>query len=259
MGCVPQFAADWCFFLDLDGTLVDISERPALVRIDAALQDLLRRLMAITGGAVALISGRSIVDIDRLFSPLQLPAAGQHGLERRDTLGTVHVFNGEAAPLQPAALELERRVAPYPGLELERKGMTLALHYRRAPHLEPMAASVMHDILGTLGDGFELLRGKMLFEVKPRGKDKGTAIADFMREAPFKARIPVYIGDDVTDECGFAQVNQMRGHTLKVGAGATRAQWRLADAAAVRAWLTTFVDRYSPPPSSPSLSKPRPL
>jgi trehalose 6-phosphate phosphatase len=110
MECVPRFAADWCFFLDLDGTLVDIAERPALVRIDASLHDLLRRLMALTGGAVALISGRSLVDIDRLFSPLRLPAAGQHGLERRDTSGAVHVFNAKPERLRQAANGLQRLV-----------------------------------------------------------------------------------------------------------------------------------------------------
>jgi trehalose 6-phosphate phosphatase len=253
MACGPQFAADWCFFLDLDGTLVDIVERPALVRIDAALHDLLRRLMALTGGAVALISGRALADIDRLFSPLRLPAAGQHGLERRDAWGAVHVFNARPASLRKAAASLQQWVVQYPALELENKGMTFALHYRRAPHLAPAVASVMQQLLGTLGDGFELLHGKMLVEIKPAGKNKGTVIAEFMQEAPFKTRVPVYVGDDTTDECAFARVNQMRGHTLKVGDGATDARWRLADVHAVRAWLTTFVDRCSTSPKSGAL------
>jgi len=242
---IPQFAPDWCFFLDVDGTLVDISERPNAVCIDASLRDLLHRLAVLTEGAVALISGRSIVDIDRLFLPMRLPVAGQHGLERRDTLGNTHVFKCKAESLREVVQRLERLVVQYPGLELENKGMTLAMHYRRAPDLAPMVASVMHQVSGILGDGFELLPGKMLLEIKPRGKNKGTAIADFMQEEPFRARVPVYIGDDITDECGFTLVNKMRGYTLKVGDGVTHAKWRLADPTAVRAWLMTFADRFS--------------
>ena len=243
-GSLPQFAADWCFFLDVDGTLVDISERPALVRIDAPLQDLLGRLTALSGGALALVSGRSLADIDRLFAPLRWPAAGQHGLERRDILGNLHVAKCTAAPLRDAATVLQRLVTQYPALQLENKGMTLAMHYRRAPHLASVVASAMRDTRDTLGGGFELLHGKMVLEIKPAGTDKGTAIAEFMQEAPFKARVPVYMGDDTTDECGFARVNEMRGYTLKVGTGVTHAQWRLADAGAVRAWLMRLVDRH---------------
>ena len=239
---IPQFAPGWCFFLDLDGTLIDIAERPKAVNIDAALRDLLRQLIELTGGAVALVSGRSIADIDRLFLPMRMPVAGQHGLERRDILGNIHVLKCETEPLHYAAQGLEKLVAQYPKLELEKKGMTLAMHFRRAPDLAATVAAIMHRILGTLGSGFELLNGKMLLEVKPKGKDKGIAIAEFMQEEPFKSRVPVYIGDDTTDESGFAVVNEMGGHTVKVGDGVTGAQWRLGDATAVRAWLMAFVD-----------------
>ena len=243
-GSIPQFAPNWCFFLDLDGTLVDIAEQPEFVHIDASLHELLQRLMVVTGGAVALISGRSIVDMDRLFSPVRLPVAGQHGLERRDTLGAVHVFECNTERVREAAKGLERLVAQYSELKLEKKGMTLAMHYRRGPELASRVASAMDQALCTLGDGFELLLGKMVFEIKPRGKDKGTATSEFMQEEPFNARVPVYIGDDATDESGFMLVNTMCGHSVKVGDGITRARWRLADATAVRRWLMAFVDRY---------------
>lgn len=243
MECVPPFAPDWCFFLDVDGTLVDIAERPALVLVDASLQNLLQRLAAQTKGAVALISGRSLADIDSLFSAVRLPAAGQHGLERRDILGNIHVFQYAEQVLRHATLDLEKLAAQYPALELEHKGMAVAMHYRRAPHLAPVVASAMQELLDRLGEGYELLQGKMVFEVKPDAKNKGTAVAEFMQEDPFKGRIPVYIGDDTTDESAFKVVNKLRGHTLKVGDGATQAHGRLADANAVRAWLMAFVEQ----------------
>ena len=128
---------------------------------------------------------------------------------------------------------------------LENKGASLALHYRLAPHLASQADGAMRELLGGLGDEFELLSGKMLVEIKLSGKDKGTAIAEFMAERPFSGRTPVFIGDDLTDEYGFALVNSRRGHSVKVGSGASAARWRLADARAVRAWLAAFAGRYS--------------
>ena len=249
-GTTPGIARNWCFFLDVDGTLLDIAAHPTLVRVDAALLDLLQKLTALTASAVALVSGRSIADLDRLFPSIRLPAAGQHGLERRDAGGDLivaaHAAQCDALPL--AAPALERVVAQYPALTLERKGLTLAMHYRHAPDLAPVVAAAMRDALDTLGDGFELLQGKMVIELKPRAKNKGTAIAEFMQEPPFTTRVPVYIGDDTTDECAFAQVNHLAGHTLKVGTGPSCARWRLADVAAVRAWLHAVVEQYAAAP-----------
>jgi len=242
---IPAFAPNWGFFLDIDGTLVDLAERPDAVRVDAALQTILRRLLEVTSGAVALISGRPIADVDRLFAPLRLPVAGQHGLERRDAAGNIHVHAAPADRLRSAAAMLARLTAEFPELVFEDKRTALAVHYRRAPSLAPYVDSVMRGLLAELGSGFELLSGKMLIEIKLGGKDKGTAIAEFMRENPFRGREPVFIGDDVTDEYGFALVNGLHGHAVKVGAGATRARWRLADAAAVRAWLTAYAEQHS--------------
>lgn len=241
----PLLNSHSCFFLDVDGTLLDISDHPNLVQVDAAVHSILPRLVEITDGAVALISGRPIADIDRLFSPLKLPVAGQHGLERRDGTGKVHAHALLTVQLQDAVERLEKVVAQHPTLVFENKGMTLALHYRRAPVLAPTVDSVMHQLLDMLGEGFELLAGKMLLELKPRGKDKGTAIAEFMEEPPFQGRTPVFIGDDLTDEYGFALVNKLRGYTIKVGIGITSARWRLANIAEVRAWLTAFAEHYS--------------
>ena len=242
---VPAFDRNWCFFMDIDGTLLEFAERPDAVTADAEVKAILRDLQAIAAGAVALISGRPIADIDRLFAPLRFPAAGQHGIERRGHAGDLHIHEAPAARLQDAVKKLERLIAKYSGLVFENKGATLALHYRLAPHLAPEAERIMRELHDDLGSEFELQSGKMLVEIKPSGKDKGTAIAEFMDEAPFRGRTPVFIGDDLTDEYGFALVNRRGGHSVKVGAGTSAANWRLADAQAVRAWLRAIVGQYS--------------
>jgi trehalose 6-phosphate phosphatase len=121
--------------------------------------------------------------------------------------------------------------------------MNLALHYRLAPQLESNVQGAVQDIVKDLGEDFEVQQGKMVFEIKPSGKDKGTAIAEFVKEKPFRNRMPVFIGDDQTDEYGFRIVNRLGGHSVKVGSGPTTARWRLPDATAVRAWLWRFVRR----------------
>jgi trehalose 6-phosphate phosphatase len=247
MQSILSFERDWCFFLDVDGTLIGFSEHPNNVHIDTALHGLLVRLANTSNGAIALITGRPITDIDRLFSPLQLPVAGQHGLERRDSAGNLHLHTTPVICLHDAVERLEELTAQYPELVFENKGLTLALHYRRAPALAEISYVVMRQLLATLGGGFELLEGKMLFELKPQGKDKGSAIAEFMKEPPFYGHTPVFIGDDLTDEYGFELVNNFHGHSVKVGVGTTAACWRLADAVAVRAWLIAYADWHSSP------------
>jgi trehalose 6-phosphate phosphatase len=243
---MPPFAADWAFFLDIDGTLLDFAARPHEVKVEAGLLELLDRLRAAAGGALALVSGRSVEDIDKLFAPLVLPAAGQHGTERRGAAGTVRRHAPPVERLGRAAADLVRLTAAHTGLVLENKGMTLALHYRLAPALRALAEREMRAVAAALGDAFELQSGKFVVEVKPSGKDKGSAIAEFAAEPPFAGRRPVFIGDDLTDEPGFDLVNRMGGHSLKVGPGITRARWHLFDAAAVRRWLTSYAEQFAP-------------
>lgn len=243
---MPPFGPDWAFFLDIDGTLLDFAARPQEVRVESGLLELLRRLFASTGGAVALVSGRSVEDIDSLFSPLAFPAAGQHGTERRAADGAIRRYAPPVAKLGVAAAELVRLTAAHAGLVLENKGMTLALHYRLAPSLRALAEREMRAIAAGLGDGFELQTGKLVMEIKPSGKDKGSAIAEFVAEAPFAGRRPVFIGDDLTDEPGFDVVNRLGGYSVKVGQGITRARWHLFDAAAVRRWLTAYAEQFAP-------------
>ena len=242
---LPEPAPGWAFFLDVDGTLLEHAEHPQAVHVSAELRGLLERLLAVAGGAVALISGRSVEDIEGLFAPLAVPVAGQHGTERRAASGALYRHAPPLEQLGRAAAELVRLTAAHSQLVFENKGMTLALHFRRAPELAGLVAREMHAIGERLGDAFELQAGKLVYEIKPSGKDKGSAIAEFMGETPFKGRLPVFLGDDLTDEQGFAVVNKLGGHSIKVGSGVSRARWRLESAAAVHAWLRSYAARFS--------------
>jgi len=242
LGTVPRLPADPGFFLDIDGTLLDIAERPQLVRIDDDLGHLLATLRDASGGAVALISGRSVAEIDRLFGR-NFCVAGQHGAERRDAAGKKHQHRVPLAGLRKAHERLRLMAAEHPALVLEDKGMNLALHYRLAPELGASVHEALRRLVEELGDDFELQSGKMVMEIKPSGKDKGTAIAEFLEEVPFQGRLPVFIGDDLTDEFGFDLINRVGGCSVKVGEGGSAAHWRLPDADAVRAWLKRFVER----------------
>lgn len=243
---MPPFARDWAFFLDIDGTLLDFAARPQEVRVGTDLLDLLERLREASGGAVALVSGRSVADIDQLFAPLSYPAAGQHGTERRSADGSIRRHLPPLESLARAAGSIVQLTAAHAGLVFENKGMTLALHYRLAPGLRALAEREMRAIAASLGDAFELQTGKFVVEIKPSGKDKGSAIAEFAAEAPFARRRPVFIGDDLTDEPGFEVVNRIGGHSVKVGPGISRAHWHLFDATAVRRWLAAYAAAFAP-------------
>jgi trehalose 6-phosphate phosphatase len=237
---VPPFADDWALFLDVDGTLLDIAGHPDDVAVSPRLQEALQLAFQESNGAVALISGRSLSDLDRLFGGPHYPAAGQHGLERRDSAGRVYRSTGAMERINHAAQTLASQARMRQGIVVEHKGLSLALHYRNAPQMHDWARITMHALLMNLGPEFQLMEGKMVYELKPGGRDKGTAIADFMAEPPFAGRVPVFIGDDVTDEDGFTVVNIAGGHSIKVGAGHSLAHWRIDDAQRVRDWLEAY-------------------
>jgi trehalose 6-phosphate phosphatase len=239
---VPPFNRHWAFFLDLDGTLVDIAETPEAVDPGEAEIALLQRLQKACEGALALISGRSLKRIDELFSPLVLAAAGQHGAERRDARGKRHRHRFPASALRATAGGIRSFAARHQGLVFEDKGASVALHYRLAPQLAAAAQKAVRDAAGPLGDAVEVQGGKMVVELKPAGCDKGAAIESFMQEPPFAGRVPVFLGDDTTDEYGFRVVNRLGGHSIKVGEGASAARWRLENPAAARAWLAQWLD-----------------
>lgn len=234
-------AKRWALFLDLDGTLLAIADAPDRVQVNAGLRALIRVLRRALGGAVALVSGRDVADVERLFPRLRLSIAGLHGIERRDAHGVLH--RGRVPRiLSQLRARLVEAAGRHAGLLLEDKQFALALHYRRAPRLAGFAHRLVAALAAKTRGRFQLQRGKRVAELRPTGCDKGTAIGEFMRESPFRGRTPVFVGDDATDECGFMVVNREYGISVKVGPGRTCARWRLRDVAAVHAWLGCVLD-----------------
>lgn len=231
----------WALFLDVDGTLVELAADPDSVRVDARLISLLGALRTRLDGAVALVSGRSIAMLDRLFAPLVLPAAGNHGLERRDGAG--HVSRPQAPPAMAEVGAAMRRFADeHSGVIMEDKELSMALHYRNRPQAAKPAADLARALVARHDSGLFVQNGKMMVEVRPGCADKGTAIADFLDETPFAGRLPVFVGDDVTDERGFELVNARGGHSIRVGdSPRTAASHRVADVVGVIEWLETVV------------------
>lgn len=228
---------DWALFLDVDGTLLHLAETPESVEVSDHLRKVLGRLAPAFEGAVALISGRRIEDLDRMFAPLRLPAAGLHGLEHREANGRLRVL-GEAEMLSPLRGPLREFAGRNEGILLEDKGRTLALHYRKAPALENEARRLVAGLAGRHADCLRVIDGKMVLEIKPKLSDKGAALRSFLNERPFRHRRPVFIGDDATDEDAFRAVNELDGHSIRVGNGTDSvAHWQLADVNAVIAWL----------------------
>ena len=243
-GASPATAVDprqCAFFLDLDGTLVEIAHQPAAVQVASELPGLIADLHAAAAGAVALISGRPVADIDRLLRMPQLPIAGQHGVERRDARGRLHLHSVDDTALSGLRAQVHAWSIRHPGFVIEDKGRSLALHYRSAPELEQALDSLAREAIGKTNGTFQVQPGKMVVEIKPSGRDKGRAIEEFLGEAPFAGRMPLFIGDDVTDEYGFAAVNARGGVSIKVGEGVTAATLRLENVGAVHGWLRTVL------------------
>lgn len=236
----PLLSGEHAFFFDLDGTLAEIKPHPDQVSIPAEVRSLLQKLSSMNNGALALVSGRSMVELDKLATPFQFPLAGVHGAERRDINGTRHVVSLPQALVESLHQRLEQALAKMPGTELEPKGMAFALHYRLAPEYEQQVLQLAHT-LAQQHDELALQPGKCVVELKPKGINKGAAVAAFLTEAPFAGRTPVFVGDDLTDEAGFHTVNAMNGVSIKVGQGETQANWRLSTVQDVHAWLEQLV------------------
>ena len=234
---MPGARERWALFLDIDGTLLPIAATPWAVRVEPDLLVLLERLRSACDGALALVSGRRLRDIDRLFDPLRLPAVGLHGWERRRADGGLVAASAAAGTVDALRPSLADYVAAHPRLLLEDKGTSIAVHYRQAPG-EGAALTRFVRGLAAAAPQLRVVAGKKLVEIMPRGADKGSAIAEFLAEPPFAGRRPVYAGDDTTDEDGFAVVNRLGGMSVKVAArqgGAAR--FRLASPAALHHWL----------------------
>jgi trehalose 6-phosphate phosphatase len=243
-GCpLPTPEKNWALFLDIDGTLLELAPTPSAVVVPPDLPGLLRALVHLLDGAVALVTGRSLADVDALFVPLKLTAAGQHGAEIR-MLGheaeSLSPGNGTLKSLMP---RIEAFAAAHPGILVEGKGMTIAVHCRQVPEFQDELGLFLTGLAAEHGDRLETIRGHRVFEIKPRNVSKRTAVEHLMRAAPFAGRLPLFIGDDRTDEDGFAAVRALGGHAIRVGPDQpSLATWRMADPAGVRAFLSHAVD-----------------
>jgi trehalose 6-phosphate phosphatase len=240
----PETGADtgWALFLDVDGTLLDLACHPDEVHVEPRLHDDLARLHANLGGALALLSGRGLSQLDALFDWKHRVAAGLHGAELRAPDGSVRTTGDD-----DAFTRVRSRAATLAGatrgIILEDKTLALALHYRHAPAARDAAERIAHTLLQEAGDHYALQRGDHVFELKPAGVDKGRALAALMRDAPFRGRTPWMLGDDLTDEDAFRHVNTNGGISVIVGSRRpTEARHALEDPAAVRAWLHALAE-----------------
>jgi len=230
----PLLAATAALYLDFDGTLAEFAPRPDRVVIQNALPGLLMALYARLGGAVAVVSGRALADLDAYIAPAALPGAGLHGAELRPAAGgTSLIDRPDSVP--PLLKRLRERFDADRRLVIEDKGAAIALHYRLAPERAEECVATMRA-LATAPD-LKVIVGKRVVEARPRDADKGRAICALALHKPFAARPPVFVGDDVTDEDGFRAAAELGGCGVKVGAGATAARYRLADVGQVHVWL----------------------
>jgi trehalose 6-phosphate phosphatase len=235
---LPKFqrADTHCFFFDFDGTLTEIAESPGSVLVSCQTRSALRQLHEATGGAVAIITGREIEAIDEFLLPVKLPVSGVHGFERRDSHGERKHALYREKEARELEIMLSQHVAGNPGILIERKRGAVALHYRQRPELERNCIDWMESAVSHFGDVI-LMRGKMVIEAKFHHSTKGTAIRDFLSEPPFKGRIPVFAGDDVTDEDAFEVVNRLGGISIKIGNGESAARLRVSGVSEFLTWL----------------------
>jgi trehalose 6-phosphate phosphatase len=238
---IPLLPADLtkiAILLDVDGTLLDLAPTPREVFVSHELRDTLGRLCQGTGGAVAFVSGRPVSELDLIFSPLQLPAIGGHGAEFRAAAGAMT----EAARLPPLDPDVKRQFAAIaetgPGIILEDKGYSLALHYRLARDKEQVVREAAMKIWRELDTtSLEILPGKLVLEVKQAGTTKATAVRELMRIPPFAGRRPVFIGDDVTDLGVFAILPELGGIGISVGRNVPGIDFCFERPTDVRHWL----------------------
>jgi trehalose 6-phosphate phosphatase len=239
---VPHLSQS-AILLDIDGTLLDLAPTPREVWVPPGLARTLNRLHERTSGALALVSGRSLNDIDLIFAPEQFPGVGGHGAEMRVSIDSESV----ASHAPPLDKELKRRLAAIaklsPGILLEDKGYSLALHYRLAPHAEEAIYAAVSLIRADLPNApIEVLPGKCVCEIKHSGFTKATGVLELMTHEPFKGRRPLFIGDDVTDESVFAVMPDLCGLAFSVGRRAKGVAGHFDEPSDVRQWLAHLLD-----------------
>ena len=240
MGSIDIPVSQASLFLDLDGTLAPIAATPTEVGPDPERSALLRRAADALDGRLAIISGRTLEEVDRIVEACLSCVAGVHGLQRRNSVGQVSSAEPHPA-LEAAEAAFTAAARTRGGLLVEPKILSLALHYRA----EPEAAGAVRELAGRLArnTGLELQEGDMVVELKTPGADKGDAVTAFMAEAPFRHSTPIFMGDDLTDEAGFKAVAELGGVGVLVGPPRrTQAAVRLRDPAEALAWIADSLE-----------------
>ncbi|MCM2130662.1 trehalose-phosphatase [Larsenimonas rhizosphaerae] len=239
----PPLSPDrhWALFLDVDGTLTPLMDRPEDVRLTEDVISLIERLDQRLQGALAVVSGRAIDNLTPLLSPLDIAMAGQHGAERRDQYG-YHQADVPESLIDHVRDALHEFAEQHDGISIEHKGGSLALHYRNAPDLYDRAREYIDNLLAGCDKQMTAHEGKCVIELRTSSDHKGDAIRAFMEKPPFAGRIPVFLGDDVTDEDGFGTVTELDGLTIKVGDGPTCAIYWLEGPEQVAQWLSDSLD-----------------
>jgi trehalose 6-phosphate phosphatase len=239
----PLLHADAALFLDFDGTIAAFASRPDGVTIDEQLLTLLERLYTRQGGALALVTGRSLASLDAMLVSARYAGAGLHGLEWRVASGKT-ISSANPVGARRYAVALRERFRADPRIVIEDKGATVAIHWRQAPERAEECVAAMREIVAS--PEFEILLGHAVAEARPRGADKGSALRALSTHPPFKGRRPVFVGDDRTDEDGFFAAQELGGHGVKVGPGTTIARYRIATVTGVRDWLAASLAALGP-------------
>lgn len=228
-------ASQTALFLDFDGTLVEIAERPGAVVVPPDLPGLLMRLASALDGRLAIVSGRSLAALDALLGPVGVAMAGSHGGEFRPAGSSEILAEADPLPAQAVSAFLDFAKG-YPGLIVEPKPFSVAVHYRQVPQARDALLEASAKVAARFGLGIK--HGKQVAELSMPGSDKGTAVTRFMAMPPFAGTTPIFLGDDVTDEDAFTVLDRFGGSGVLVGPMRdTAACWRLPDVAAVREWL----------------------
>lgn len=230
----PEPDRQWALFLDLDGTLLDLADTPNAIIVPRMLAPSLAAATTWLGGALAIVSGRKLRNIDDILNPLVLPAAGEHGADIRLPDGTIKQADLACAVPESWESHIEAVAKDWPGVTVESKTFNIAVHFRQAPERRDEVRELLWHTIQDNTSGFEILSAHMAYELRHRSLTKGSAVLAFMRQQPFAGRIPVFVGDDVTDEDGFRAALELGGIGLHV-----------ADAfggrpESVRDWLQSF-------------------
>ncbi|HEU0224964.1 MAG TPA: trehalose-phosphatase [Steroidobacteraceae bacterium] len=231
----PLLSTTAALYLDFDGTLADIALHPDEVVVSEPLPELLLALRERLAGAVAVVTGRRLAAVDAMIAPARLAGSGLHGAELRPDGDSPARTSADPAGAGPLARALRERFADDPRVYVEDKGAAVSLHFRRAPEREQDCREAMRTLAPP--ERFDVTEGSRVVEARPRGADKGAALAALARRPPFAGRRPVFVGDDVTDEDGFRAAERLGGYGVKVGSGPTAARYRIAEVGLVHGWL----------------------